>query len=76
MHAEEITANLRPNPQLTVGGRHTNVPEQRNLAAAEGNRSSVLTLVIAMSYSRKKELRLESAKEVRTRIAVCRREDP
>jgi cobalt-zinc-cadmium efflux system outer membrane protein len=74
MHAEEITANLRPNPQLTVSQDGTQIVPNSGIWQPLKGTYVVPTLSYLHERDHKRELRLESAKEG-TRIAASSHED-
>ncbi|HEY6489506.1 MAG: TolC family protein [Terracidiphilus sp.] len=74
MQAEEITANLRPNPQFTASADGTQIVPHNGVWAPFKGTDVVPTLSYLHERDHKRELRLESAKEG-TQIAASEHED-
>jgi len=72
--ASEITANLRPNPQLTLATDGTQIAPHNGVWQPLAGTDLVPTLSYLHERSHKRELRLESAKDS-TRIAAAQHED-
>ena len=74
MHAEEITANLRPNPQFTQSADGTQIAPHNGVWQPLKGTDFVSSLSYLHERDRKRDLRLESAKEG-TQIAQSQHED-
>ena len=74
MRAEEITANLRPNPQFTAAADGTQVAPHDGIWQPLKGTDVVPTLSYLHERAHKRELRLESAKEG-TQIAASQHDD-
>ena len=74
MRAEEITAYLRPNPQLTVGADGTQIAPHDGVWAPFRGTDFVPSVSYLHERDHKRELRLESAQEG-TRISEATHED-
>lgn len=74
MRAEEITANLRPNPQFTASADGTQIVPHDGVWAPFKGTDVVPSLSYLHEREHKRELRLESAKEG-TKIAESEHED-
>lgn len=74
MRAEEITAYLRPNPQLTVGEDGTQIAPHHGVWAPLAGTDVQPNVSYLHERDHKRELRLESAQEG-TRISEAQHED-
>ncbi len=74
MHAEEITAFLRPNPQFTVAADGTQIVPNKGVWEPFSGTDVQPGISYLHEREKKRELRLESAKEG-TRIAASEHED-
>jgi cobalt-zinc-cadmium efflux system outer membrane protein len=74
MRAEEITANLRPNPQFTASADGTQIAPHDGVWEPFKGTDVVPTLSYLHERDHKRELRLQSAKEG-TQIAELQHED-
>jgi cobalt-zinc-cadmium efflux system outer membrane protein len=74
MHAEEITAYLRPNPQFTLAADGTQIAPHNGAWQPFAGTDVVPTLSYLHERDHKRELRLESAKEG-TRISESEHAD-
>ena len=63
MHAAETTANLRPNPQFTVGADGTQIAPHKGIWQPLSGTDVQPGISYLHERERKRELRLESAKE-------------
>jgi cobalt-zinc-cadmium efflux system outer membrane protein len=74
MRAEEITAFLRPNPQFTAATDATQIAPNNGVWKPLSGTDFVPTLSYLHERDRKRELRLQSAKDV-TQVAASQHED-
>jgi cobalt-zinc-cadmium efflux system outer membrane protein len=74
MQAEEITAYFRPNPQFTIGTDGTQIAPHDGVWVPLKGTDAVPSISYLHERDRKRELRLESAKEG-TRITASQHED-
>jgi len=74
MRAEEVTADLRPNPQFTAAADGTQIAPHDGVWQPLKGTDVVPTLSYLHERAHKRELRLESAKEG-TQIAASQHED-
>jgi cobalt-zinc-cadmium efflux system outer membrane protein len=74
LRAEEITAFLRPNPQFTAATDATQIAPRNGVWKPTAGTDFVPTLSYLHERDRKRELRLQSAKEG-TQIAASQHED-